>query len=258
MRQLFQRSQCTTLKLARGALQFTAVPVLSLPFFSIFASLVISDMKEVKHGSLHRPSTFARPGERTVHEKRRNNACPHCAAAFGYASEVTRHVRAVHEKCRDHACPHCAAAFGYASDVTRHVRAVHEQIKDHACPQCAAVFGYASDVTRHVRAVHEKRRDHACPHCDAAFGEGSNLASHVRTVHTKRRDHVCPHCARAFGEAGTLRKHVRTAHIAPHCAAATVVAAADYGAAPNALLGLATAAAAVPAATTNFTAVLRT
>jgi hypothetical protein len=28
----------------------------------------------------------------------------------------------VHEKRKDHACPHCAAAFGKASDLTRHVQ----------------------------------------------------------------------------------------------------------------------------------------
>ena len=36
------------------------------------------------------------------------HACPHCAAAFGRASDLTRHVRTVHEKRRDHACPHCS------------------------------------------------------------------------------------------------------------------------------------------------------
>ena len=52
---------------------------------------------------------------RTVHEKRRDHAmvhaCSHCAAAFGTADKLTKHVRTVHEKRRDHACLHCAAAF---------------------------------------------------------------------------------------------------------------------------------------------------
>jgi hypothetical protein len=34
-------------------------------------------------------------------------------------------MRTVHEKRRDHACPHCAAAFGTAGNLTTHVRAVH-------------------------------------------------------------------------------------------------------------------------------------
>ena len=50
------------------------------------------------------------------------------------ASAPTKHVRVVHEKRRDHACPHCAAAFSEASDLTRHVRTVHEKRRDHACP----------------------------------------------------------------------------------------------------------------------------
>jgi len=39
---------------------------------------------------------------RTVHEKRKDHACPHCAAAFGQASKLTTHVRVVHEKRRNH------------------------------------------------------------------------------------------------------------------------------------------------------------
>jgi uncharacterized C2H2 Zn-finger protein len=63
----------------------------------------------------------------------------------------------VHEKRKDHACPHCAAAFGTAGHLTTHVRTVHEKRKDHACPHCAAAFTAASSLTRHVRVVHEKR-----------------------------------------------------------------------------------------------------
>ena len=78
----------------------------------------------------------------------------HCAAAFGWASSLTKHVRTVHEKRRDHACTQCAAAFGTASDLTKHVRTVHEKRKDHACTQCAAAFGQKGDLTRHVRTQH--------------------------------------------------------------------------------------------------------
>jgi len=60
-----------------------------------------------------------------VHEKRKDHACPRCAAAFGEASCLARHLRTVHEKRRDHACPHCAAAFGEANKLARHVRKVH-------------------------------------------------------------------------------------------------------------------------------------
>jgi hypothetical protein len=36
-----------------------------------------------------------------------------------------RHVRTAHEKRRDYACPHCAAAFTQASSLTTHVRTQH-------------------------------------------------------------------------------------------------------------------------------------
>ena len=49
-------------------------------------------------------------------------------------SHLTRHVRAMHEKRKDHACPHCAAAFGRADKLRGHVRTVHEKRRDHACP----------------------------------------------------------------------------------------------------------------------------
>ena len=55
---------------------------------------------------------------------------------------------------KPHACPQCAAVFGMAPHLTRHVRTVHEKRKDHACPQCAAAFGQASDLATHARAVH--------------------------------------------------------------------------------------------------------
>jgi hypothetical protein len=37
-----------------------------------------------------------------VHEKRKDHAWSHCAAAFSEASNLTKHVCAVHEKRRDH------------------------------------------------------------------------------------------------------------------------------------------------------------
>ena len=49
----------------------------------------------------------------------------YCAAAFGTASSLTMHVRTVHEKRRDHACPHCIAVFGEAGNLTRHMRTQH-------------------------------------------------------------------------------------------------------------------------------------
>jgi hypothetical protein len=56
----------------------------------------------------------------------------------------------------DHTCSHCAAAFGTASNLTKHVRTVHEKRRDHACPQCDAAFGQAGTLTTHVRTVHKQ------------------------------------------------------------------------------------------------------
>jgi hypothetical protein len=39
--------------------------------------------------------------------------CPHCpGVAYQTKSDLTRHIKTVHEKRRDHACPHCPSAFG--------------------------------------------------------------------------------------------------------------------------------------------------
>ena len=87
------------------------------------------------------------------HVKRRDHACPHCAAAFGHAGHLTTHVRMVHEKRRDHACPHCDYKAGQAGNLRTHVRMVHEQRRDHACSQCDYNAGTASDLTKHVNNV---------------------------------------------------------------------------------------------------------
>ena len=69
-----------------------------------------------------------------MHEKRRDHACPHCAAAFGQAGSLTKHVRTVHEKRRDHVCLHCAAAFGQADALTKHLRTQHpDNTQDNEC-----------------------------------------------------------------------------------------------------------------------------
>ena len=61
----------------------------------------------------------------TVHENRRDYACPYCPKAFGQAGTLRTHVSTVHEKRRDHACPYCPKAFGQKSDLTKHVRSQH-------------------------------------------------------------------------------------------------------------------------------------
>ena len=101
-------------------------------------------------------TTAVRARDPMVKEAKRERSCPITSVRPG---ERDRHVRTVHEKRRDHACPHCAAAFGEAGHLKTHVRAVHEKRRDHACPHCAAAFSEAGHLKTHVRAVHEKRRD---------------------------------------------------------------------------------------------------
>ena len=74
-----------------------------------------------------------------------------------HADGLKTHVQMVHEKRRDFACPHCAAAFGRAGKLKTHVQTVHEKRRDFACPHCDAVFGHASSLKRHVQTVHEKQ-----------------------------------------------------------------------------------------------------
>ena len=93
------------------------------------------------------------------------------------------HARAVHEKWRDNKCPHCSSLFGRKDAMVRHCRVVHERRRDHQCPHCSSRFGEAGSMRRHCKTVHEKVRAHACIYCpeDVAFGTKSNLTVHLDT-----------------------------------------------------------------------------
>jgi hypothetical protein len=57
-------------------------------------------------------------------------------------------VRTVHEKRKDHACPHCAATFTAASSVTKHVRTQHpENTQSNECPVCMEKMTAATAAT---------------------------------------------------------------------------------------------------------------
>ena len=47
-----------------------------------------------------------------------------------HANSLKRHVQTVHEKRRDFACPHCAAAFGQAGNLKTHMQTVHVMLAD--------------------------------------------------------------------------------------------------------------------------------
>ena len=49
-----------------------------------------------------------------IKARKRTHACARCDSTFTSPSKRDRHVSTVHEKRKDHACPHCAAAFGKA------------------------------------------------------------------------------------------------------------------------------------------------
>ena len=78
---------------------------------------------------------------------------------------MSRHVRTLHEQRKDHACPQCDTAFGQASDLRTHIRTVHEQRRDHACPQCNAAFGVAGTLRTYVHTVHDFFSRHVCTCC---------------------------------------------------------------------------------------------
>jgi hypothetical protein len=79
-----------------------------------------------RHEPLARTGTNAAKGRREGW----GFPCKQCLnTSLSTKSSLTIHVRTVHEKRRDHACPHCAAAFGHACHFTAHVRTVHEKRK---------------------------------------------------------------------------------------------------------------------------------
>ena len=73
---------------------------------------------------------------------------------FQRESSLKTHIETVHEKRRDHACPYCpGAAFGEKGTLTRHIETVHEKRRDHACPHCPSAFGAKSHLKRHIETV---------------------------------------------------------------------------------------------------------
>ena len=105
-------------------------------------------------------------------------ACPHCAATFGHASSLNKHVRTVHEQRRDYKCPHCPAAFGRANNRARHMHSKHPNDNAQAaeCPICLEVLAdvdeKATTPCGHVfcRACIEAAlpRSGECPSCTQA------------------------------------------------------------------------------------------
>ena len=85
---------------------------------------------------------------------------PHCpGVAYQTKSDLTRHIETVHEKRRDHACPHCPSAFGHKGSLKAHIETVHKKRRDHACgyAYCKDVaFGTAGTLKKHISAIHLK------------------------------------------------------------------------------------------------------
>ena len=67
-----------------------------------------------------------------------------------HANGLKAHVQTVHEKRRDFACPHCAAAFGQAGNLKTHVQTVHKKRRDFEWLRCAAAFVEADDLKKHT------------------------------------------------------------------------------------------------------------
>jgi hypothetical protein len=90
--------------------------------------------------------------------KLREHACLYCpGVAYQKKQHLKTHIETVHEKRRDHACPHCPSAFGEKGHLTRHIKVVHEKRRDHACPYCEGVaFGTAGTLKQQISAIHLK------------------------------------------------------------------------------------------------------
>ena len=61
-------------------------------------------------------------------------------------------MRTVHEQRRDHACPQCDAAFGHACNLRTHVRTQHPSggRKLSACKVCSQTFQKSQHLSRHT------------------------------------------------------------------------------------------------------------
>ena len=69
----------------------------------------------------------------------------------------------MHEKRRDHACPHCAAAFGEASSLTKHMRTQHpDNTQNNKCPKC---FESLAGVAAAATAATTRCNHHSCRAC---------------------------------------------------------------------------------------------
>ena len=55
----------------------------------------------------------------------KTHVCDQCTSVFVFPSCLARHIRTVHEKRRDYACPHCDAAFARAQHRAYHMHAKH-------------------------------------------------------------------------------------------------------------------------------------
>ena len=94
-----------------------------------------------------------------VEDEEKNHVCPNCAAAFGEAGSLTRHVRAVHEKRRDHKCPHCNSAFGQANNLTTHLRMMHSAAAEAKKKAMAIAARIAAEAKKkaHIAAEAKKK-----------------------------------------------------------------------------------------------------
>ena len=80
---------------------------------------------------------------KTVHEKRREHACPYCpGVAFGTNSYLTKHINLVHLKLREHACPYIHVCMlycpGVAYQTDQHPEEAHRcgPLEDQAQQRC--------------------------------------------------------------------------------------------------------------------------
>ena len=77
------------------------------------------------------------------------------------ASTLLNHVKTVHDRTRDKACPHCEYRCSAPGTLGRHVRTVHERIKKYPCPRTRCEYSATQryNLRRHLRSVHDEAEE---------------------------------------------------------------------------------------------------
>ena len=63
---------------------------------------------------------------------------------------MKEHIKTIHEKIKDQKCPHCEMAFKQKKTLTAHL-VRHTGIKNHECSQCEKKFSFLGQLNAHIK-----------------------------------------------------------------------------------------------------------